>query len=188
MSATREKEAAEAERHCSRLRLSPRSLRYAAALFEELNDWDVVRMLAVVPWPLAYEDVVKAMDSEAEGIDGFVILSDAAPIGAASVKRPGSGDPPRTMPRLGFWIGRRHWGQGFGTEAVGLLVDHAFRTNPGDTIGAGVFHDNPASRRTLEKHGFAESGRYPVACHARGEEVETINMLLARAAWEEVRR
>ena len=38
------------------------------------------------------------------------------------------------------------------------LVDYAFRHFPRDVVGAGVFHDNPASRRVLEKLGFREAG------------------------------
>ena len=170
-----------------RLVLSPLDPRYAAPLFELLNDWDVVRMLAEVPWPLGYADVETFLRRDPGGTDAFVILGDLGPIGVASFKRPGSGEPPRKMPRLGYWIGRRHWGRGYGAEAVGALVDHAFRNDAGERIGAGVFHDNPASRRLLEKLGFSEVGRYLTHSASRAAEVETADMQLTRAKWAEAR-
>jgi RimJ/RimL family protein N-acetyltransferase len=170
-----------------RLVLSALDPRYAAPLFELLNDWDVVRMLAEVPWPLGYVDVETFLRRDPVGTDAFVILGDVGPIGVASFKRPGSGEPPRTMPRLGYWIGRRHWGLGYGTEAVGALVDHAFKNDPGERIGAGVFHDNPASRRLLEGLGFSEVGRYLTYSTSRAAEVETTDMQLTRAKWAAAR-
>lgn len=140
-------------------------------------------MLAQASWPLSHEDVLTTMHAQMNGIDGFVILAGPEPIGAASVKRVGSGEPARVMPRLGYWIGRRHWGRGYGTEAVVALTEHAFRSDPGERIGAGVFHDNHASRRVLEKLGFRETRRYMTHCMARGGEVETADMQITRARW-----
>ncbi len=173
-----------------RLTLVPFAPHHAPALHSLLADWEVVRMLAVVPCPLLPEDVAayaREHSKRRTGSDEFAILLCEEPIGVCSVKRPGSGDPPRVMPRLGFWIGHPFWGKGYATEAISALVAFAFERYPQDRIGAGVFVDNPASRRTLEKNGFAEAGRYPVACRARGEDVETLDMLLPRAAWEKGR-
>ena len=117
--------------------------------------------------------------------DDFVILIASGPIGVATVKKPGSGDPPRKMPRLGYWIGRKYWGQGYGTEAIGALVDYAFRTYPAERVGAGVFHDNAASRALLEKLGFTASG--PGSCTAAraAATVETVDMQITREEWAE---
>jgi RimJ/RimL family protein N-acetyltransferase len=168
------------------VRLAPLRGSDAVALFPLLHDWEVVRMLARVPWPLALADVEayagRAGGPDAEG-DDFVILADGGPVGVGNVKRPGSGHPPRRMPRLGYWIGRPHWGRGHATAAVGMLVERAFARFPDDTVGAGVFEDNPASRRVLEKLGFAEAGRYDTPCLARGASVPTIDMHLTRTAW-----
>jgi RimJ/RimL family protein N-acetyltransferase len=170
-----------------RLTFAPLTAAHADVLFPLLDDWDVVRMLAVVPWPLSVRDVedyaARSVRRGAES-DDFVVVSAGEPIGVGTVKKPGIGNPPRKMPRLGYWIGRPHWGRGLGTATVGALVDRAFRNYPGERIGAGVFVDNHASRRVLEKFGFSETGRYMVSCRARGADVETIDMQLSRAAWE----
>jgi RimJ/RimL family protein N-acetyltransferase len=166
--------------------LAPLRASHAAALFPLLDDWEIVRMLARVPWPLALADVEayagRSSGPDAES-DDFVILADGETVGAGNVKRPGSGDPPRRMPRLGYWIGRPHWGRGHATAAAGLLVGHAFARFPGDVVGAGVFEDNPGSRRVLEKLGFEAAGRYDTACLSRGGPVQTADMHLTRAVW-----
>jgi RimJ/RimL family protein N-acetyltransferase len=59
-------------------------------------------------------------------------------------------------PELGYWLGEAFWGSGLATEAVRGLVDAAQRTGQFPAISARVLADNPASRRVLEKVGFAE--------------------------------
>ena len=164
--------------------LAPSSIAYTAPLFALLNDWEVAKMLAQVPWPLRYEDVSEFLAAQPNvSGDDFAVLGASGPIGVATVKRPGSGEPPRSMPRLGYWIGRKFWRQGFGGEAIGALVDFAFRTYPSEKIGAGVFLDNIASRRLLEKLGFTDVGRNSIFSRSRGKDVETADMQITRAAW-----
>ncbi len=167
--------------------LAPLSAVCADQLFPLLDDWEVVRMLAQVPWPLTLADVQACVGRQAgpdADSDDFAVLAAGRPVGVSSVKRPGSGDPPRRMPRLGYWIGRPHWGRGYATAALAALADYAFRSFPGDVIGAGVFDDNPASRRVLEKLGFEPVGRYETPSLSRGAPVPTTDMQLTRARWE----
>ena len=169
-----------------RLVLAPVRAAHARALHPLIDDWEVVRMLAVLPWPVPLESVESFAVRQERGEsdeDAFSILVDGAPVGVVAVKRPGTGSPARKMPRLGYWIGRPHWGRGYGTEAVAALLGYAFRRYAHDAVGAGVFTDNPASRRVLEKLGFARVGGYPIRCVARGEPVEIDNMHLARSRW-----
>lgn len=218
----------------ARLSLVPPSVEHAPALYTLLNDWDVVRNLSEVPWPLRYEDVANFLASmPSVSTDDFVVLAPApidshsdhlilrgisdtvgnastedregtacfeaplrgtpqhqgrgvklVPIGVVAVKKPGSGEPPRKMPRLGYWIGKRYWGSGYGTEAIGALVDYAFRTFSNELVGAGIFHDNPASRRVLEKLGFSAVGAKTAKSRSRGVEVETIDVQITRSAWD----
>ena len=143
-------------------------------------------MLAEVPWPLRLEDTVQFIASmPSPSTDDFAILVPSGPIGVATVKKPGSGDPPRTMPRLGYWIGRKYWRQGYGTEAIGALVDYAFRTYPSARVGGGVFHDNAASRALLEKLGFTARGLGSCTSRSRGGTVETVDMQITRGEWSE---
>src|SRR5262249_36150943 len=59
----------------------------------------------------------------------------------------------RGEPEIGYWLGTPHWGQGYATEAVRALIDHAFDDLALDLVTAGARVSNPASRRVLEKCG-----------------------------------
>ena len=170
-----------------RLALTPLDPRHAPALFELLNDWDIVKMLSEVPWPLRYEDVESFLASEHRETEDFIILAAFGPIGVMGIKKPGSGEEPRKMPRLGYWIGRRHWGQGFGTAAVAELVDRAFAKYPHDRVGAGVFKENTASQRVLQKLGFTAVGPKTVESRSRGGAVEAIDLQITRAEWADAK-
>ena len=60
---------------------------------------------------------------------------------------------------LGYWIGQRHAGQGFGTAAVRAALDYAFDELRLHRVEAACVPHNQASRRALEKAGFALEGR-----------------------------
>lgn len=167
-----------------RVVLAPLAPDYAGPLYAQMNDWGVVGMLAEVQWPLELEHVKEFLASEpSASADNFAFLVGGAAIGVGGVKKPGTGDPPRQMPRLGYWIGREHWGHGYGTEAVGRLVTHAFAVHPHDRVGAGAFKDNTASQRVLAKLGFRVMGAKEAHSRSRGGSVPTVEMQITRDEW-----
>jgi ribosomal-protein-alanine N-acetyltransferase len=70
---------------------------------------------------------------------------------------------------LSFALDINHWGQGYMTEAVTALVDHAFVDLSAHRIYAEVEPDNVASTRVLEKCGFELEGRLRRKQRIRGE-------------------
>jgi 8-oxo-dGTP diphosphatase len=181
--------------HQSRVALVPLDPAFTDNLFPLLDDWEVVRMLSEVPWPVRRDDVAAFLGSKQTTADAFVICADvdapegqgrndSRPIGVCAVKKPGTGNPPRQMPRLGYWIGRLYWGRGFGTEAIAELVDRAFRMHPHDRVGAGVFRDNAASQALLRKLGFEARGLKASDSLSRGTVVETLELQVTRSAWQ----
>jgi len=70
---------------------------------------------------------------------------------------------------LSFALGHEYWGQGYMTEAVRALVDHAFLDLSAHRIYADVDPDNIASARLLDKCGFDLEGRLRSKLHIRGE-------------------
>ena len=63
------------------------------------------------------------------------------------------------MATLGYWIGQCHAGRGYGTAAVRAAVDYAFDGLRLHRVEAACVPHNHASRRALEKAGFALEGR-----------------------------
>jgi diamine N-acetyltransferase len=61
---------------------------------------------------------------------------------------------------LGIMIGDKSaWNQGYGTEAVRLLVKHGFNTLNLNRIYLRVLENNPGAIRAYEKAGFTHEGR-----------------------------
>jgi ribosomal-protein-alanine N-acetyltransferase len=59
---------------------------------------------------------------------------------------------------LGYWMGRDFAGQGYMSEAVGVVLPFVFETLGLHRIHAAFLPNNIASRRVLEKNGFVEEG------------------------------
>jgi len=59
---------------------------------------------------------------------------------------------------VGYWIRRRYWNRGFGTEALRLICQEGFRRFRLHRIVASVVAPNRASARVLEKAGFRQEG------------------------------
>lgn len=55
---------------------------------------------------------------------------------------------------IGYWISESLWGKGIMTDAVASLVPAAFEQYEIERLQAGIFSNNPASMRALEKCGF----------------------------------
>lgn len=60
---------------------------------------------------------------------------------------------------IGYWLQRRHWGKGYGTEAVSLACAFGFGRMRLHRIVAKVVDGNRRSTRVLEHVGFRLEGR-----------------------------
>lgn len=63
--------------------------------------------------------------------------------------------------RFGYWIGERFCGEGYMTEAIRLGLKRCFGAMGLHRVEANVMPENGASRRVLEKTGFACEGLSP---------------------------
>ena len=63
-------------------------------------------------------------------------------------------DVKRRSAEIGYWLSESLWGKGIMTDAVGSLVPVAFERYDIVRLQAGIFSNNPASMRVLEKCGF----------------------------------
>ena len=77
-------------------------------------------------------------------------------------------DVARYRPSSGYWLGKAHWGRGIMTTAVRGFTEAPSGRFDLCRIYANVFEWNPASRRVLEKAGYALEGQMRRAAVKQG--------------------
>ena len=66
----------------------------------------------------------------------------------------------RRSGEVGYWIGKPHQGQGIATIALALITDYGLNVLNLNRLFAGVFSNNAASIRVLEKCGYLHEGTH----------------------------
>jgi ribosomal-protein-alanine N-acetyltransferase len=145
----------------SRLTLRPIAVTDADALFEARGDADVMRYW---DWPAqASADAVREVlaahipaPGDAAMLWWAVALSPDGPaIGECDLSEI---DLRHRRAEVGFLFARRHWGQGYAREAMEAVMAHAFGPLGLERLHARFHAGNDASRRLLERLGFAYEG------------------------------
>ncbi len=89
---------------------------------------------------------------------------------------------------LGIMIGDKTvWDKGYGTEAVTLLLKHAFETLNLNRVYLRVFSSNARARRSYEKVGFVPEGTLRSAFFRNGNYTDVHIMSVLRSEWDAIR-
>ncbi len=87
---------------------------------------------------------------------------------------------------FGISIGDKScWNQGYGTEAVRLLVQHGFKTLNLNRIYLRVLDNNSRAIRAYEKAGFTHEGRQRQADYKNGRYVDLLVMSILKEEFRE---
>ena len=158
----------------------------AAVLAALVGDKAVADMTGQIPHPYpdgeATRHIALTRARNAEGRQlGLALTFKSQPDGlvgmmSAVFDQPGG-------PRLIYWVGEPFWGQGLATEAAQAVIDCVFTLTAAAEIAATSRVINPASRRVLEKCGFAYVGSGLETLPARGGMVPCDRLRLDRKAW-----
>ena len=137
-----------------RLLLRPTCASDADRAFQILNDWEVARMLRLVPFPPdRHENAKWFADHQREWEAGqacrFSIVDGEKMIGLVDID-----GIDRHEGTLGYWLDRAAWGCGYALEAAHAVARFAAEDAGLRKLKASHAHDNPASRRILARLGF----------------------------------
>ena len=132
----------------------------AAALVEMLSEPSVAQNIPRIKYPFTRADAVKWLKavrkprSDASFGKGyeFMIEMDAQVVGVCHL----SWNLKERRAFFGYWVGKRHRGQGVATETAKGLVDFAFARLGADRVWAMAFADNTVSRRVLRRAGLKQ--------------------------------
>jgi len=131
--------------------------RDVADLVPLATEWDVSRWLPQIPHPYTVRDartfIAQAqslVDERREYQLAITRRDDGALLGTIAIHVAS-----RSIPELGYWLGKPFWGQGFASEAARAMVGFARNRLRLSVLMARVFDGNTASERVLVKNGFA---------------------------------
>ncbi len=167
-----------------RLTLRPYVAEDAANLHRLLNDFEISRNLAAVPFPYergladdwianagaqlrdgaAYHLAITGQEGEDEILVGGIGLRLESRVG-----------------KLGYWVAPRYWGHGVASEAASRLARWALANLDLDRINANVATDNPGSMAVLRRVGFRHVGEAVEHFLARNGEQKVLRFEATRA-------
>jgi len=163
-----------------RLVLRAPQLEDAKAIAALANDRRVAENTARIPHPYRVSDAESWIIGTAAELDCetyLITLANGSAIGCCGFDmRDGALD-------IGYWLGARHWGKGYATEAVRALIDFAFEQLGDDVMQSSARVTNPASRRVLEKCGFQWNGAGLGRVRALNSSVPIDRFRLDRGLW-----
>lgn len=155
-----------------RLILRPFQPGDATAVQTLCSDPMVARMTSRIPNPLPSDHAARWIAGhdalrDSERAWTFCIAKNDQTVGAIDLRRDGD-DASLT---LGYWLGVPYWHRGYATEAAKVISQYGFGDLAANAVCAGVYVDNPASARVLEKCGFRYTHTDSQWCEARHEAV-----------------
>lgn len=134
----------------------------AESIAEHIKDKAIIKWLLVVPYPYRKKDAASFIRSRQNErrtrksyTFGISLKTNKEIIGIIDLSDIDWDDK---KAEVGYWIGKRFWGNGYMTEAINLISRFGFRELKLNKIYARVFEGNIASMRALEKNNFRHEG------------------------------
>jgi len=146
-------------------RVSTRPLKSSDALdiYENVKDKEIVTWTVSIPHPYPKDGALKFIRKARYNIKkkrsyafGIVLKEAGMVIGVVEMM---AFDWKNKNAEIGYWLGRKYWGEGLMTEAIMLILKFGFGNLGLHRIYAKLFEDNTGSVRILEKSGFKLEGR-----------------------------
>lgn len=160
-------------------------------LIEGLDDFEVSKWLAYIPFPYTKEDAEKWIEfcsSNAKKEDrnsyefAIELKSENKVIGGTSL------DKVNKMQRIacgGIWLNAKYHGKGYGAEAWGKRIEFAFNDLGLRRLENGFFEGNECSFKMQEKFGYKIEGtkREGYICMADGKPKNEVITGLLKHEW-----
>jgi len=151
-------------------RLRPWMIDDATRLPKYANNFNIARFMTDrFPHPYTVADARSFIElaNRDEPVHIFAIDINGEAVGGIGIHP--QEDVFRKNAELGYWLAEPFWGKGIITEAIGQMVDFAFKTYDINRVFARPFGTNKASQRVLEKAGFILEARFEKILFKNGE-------------------
>jgi RimJ/RimL family protein N-acetyltransferase len=168
-----------------RLLLRPLRDDDAEAIMALINDFDISKNLARVPYPYHRSDA----DEFLSWVKDCTLKSRFSAICLREKPQTLQGcisyewHEGKQNAELGYWLSKPLWGKGLMSQAAIATVDHAFEVAGINTLASCYFDENPASGKVLQHAGFQMVGACTQFSKAQQRNVAVTNMELTRSTW-----
>jgi RimJ/RimL family protein N-acetyltransferase len=161
-------------------------------IIRNMNNLNVSKWLLVVPYPYTKKDakgwITNNLKQQKKGDRekySFVIelKEEKKLIGGIGIEL----EKFHGKASIGYWLGEKYWGRGYGTEALREILLLGFNKFKLRKIEAGVFAGNPSSGKLLEKFGFKKEGikRQAYRCKSDNQIKDEIMYGLLKEEWKD---
>jgi len=133
------------------------------------NDEEVSRYLVYTfPYPYSHADAEWwiSTGSKQNGVIARVIEHQGVFVGSVGITLQGGWRD--HLGEIGYWVGKRHWGQGIAGAALRQMTEYGFAELRLKKLFAGVIAPNTASMRVLTKCGYQLEGILKSEVHKNG--------------------
>ena len=137
-------------------------------LVNHLNNWNVVKWLANVPYPYTLNDAEKWLDISSKEQLALNIYLKSILIGGITIDKRTTNN----SPVLGYWIGEEYWGKGYAIEACNSLISYFFSNHSENILYASHMLKNEKSKKILLNLGFQKVVEGKVFSLSKNKEVE----------------
>ena len=168
-----------------RLLLRPFKQEDVDDVLEGLNDLEVSKWLAFIPYPFTKEDAINYVNNAINSKDynfAIVLKKENKVIGATQIR---GIDRSQGIAHGGIWLNNKYQGKGYGTEAFGARIKYAFEDLKLRRLENGYFKGNEKSHKMQLKFGYKDEGikRQRYLCLSTGETVDECITGLLKDEW-----
>lgn len=164
----------------------------AESIARHANDYELFSNISpdkTFPYPFQLSDAMELVEQSSNAfLDGVmfnfgvVIAGTTDLIGVCGIKNI---DHSKRRCEIGYWIGREHWGKGYGKDAVRLLTHMAFEDLDINEVNATVMAFNLRSIKLLESLGFKKHSTGK-GVMSKGKRVDTVVYVLNKSVHRKI--
>lgn len=155
------------------------------SLSEHANNPNIARNLRdAFPYPYTEEEakmwIARAIKERPNS--DFAITHDNKVIGGIGFNL--LDDVFRKSAEIGYWVSEKYWGKGIPTNAVREITRYAFENFDIERLFTGVFSNNQASIKVLQKNGFVHEGCLRRSVYEYGKYLDQQMYARIRDEWQ----
>jgi len=148
-----------------RINLIIPTMKHVDHIVKHANDEDVAKYLENLPYPYKRKDgvffvkkmVKKGVISKTDYHFSIFEKEKNEVIGGIGFHKI---NKKHNNTEVGYWLGKKYWRQGYGLEALRLILGFGFNRLKLNKIYASAYGPNIASQKLLKKAGFKQEGQF----------------------------